>query len=71
MKEIKLSESDYEEISQQAKKNWIDYIPRGSNFVTMCIIKSFLTWLNWKGYCIENGRVYKVAEKNEKNKKIS
>lgn len=62
MKEKELNKMDLQEIFDIAKRNWLDYVPRGSNFVVECIVKAFLSWTAYKNYKIEKGKIYEYTE---------
>ena len=59
MKEIKLKDSDYLQISGQAHTYWKDWAARGEYFLIKCILNSFLGFLKSHNYTVKDGKIYK------------
>lgn len=62
MKEVKLSEIDYNEIKSKAHDNWINYYS-GENAVVKSIVDSFISFCKSNNYIIKDGKVHQTDEK--------
>lgn len=64
MKQVELTPKDYLQIKSGATKLFVDNSVTHENFATECLIQSFLTFINSKGYVVKNGILYYAEEKN-------
>lgn len=68
MKEIKLSDKDYQEIKQLALNQWrenpITY-KNAEEFNCRCFVQAFIGYTNSKGYTLLDGKLY-VKEPDSK-----
>lgn len=66
MKEIELKDEDYNAIASKAVQDYVRHaIKPKRDFIAECYIKAAIEYFNYKGYTIQNGKIFK----NEDNKR--
>lgn len=67
MKEIELTDEDYNMIAQKAVNEYIrNAIKPKRNFIAECYIKAAIEYFNSKGYTVKDGRIWKKDDEKSK-----